>query len=97
MEWRYGRKEEGAEGRGSGRNGSMLLVLGRMKGGIMEVAAGLVRDKEADDMGGLKAWNAGKGVLLELGGMITGETMEGLVVMSVLVMTKKEIERRRQA
>jgi hypothetical protein len=92
-EWRYGRKAEGAK-----HNGHTLLVLGRSRGGIMETAARLVRDEEAAVMGDTKSTYAGRGGKLELGRDVVGggEEMESVVVMSALIMLKKEVDRKRQ-
>jgi hypothetical protein len=62
-EWRYGRTNEGAK-----MKGHTLLVLEQIKdgGGVKEVAGRLVRDYTADEEGGTKATNAGRGGRLEL-------------------------------
>jgi hypothetical protein len=94
-EWRYGHTNEGAK-----MNSHTLLVLERSKdgGGEKEVAARLVRDHAADEEGGTKATDAGRGGRLELGIVEKeGRIVEVLVVMSCLVMLKKEIDRRRNA
>jgi len=93
-EWRYGRSNEGAE-----MNGHTMLVLEQIKEGRGEraVVARLVRDHDADEKGGTKPTDAGRGGKLEL--VITGEgqKVEVLVIMSCLVMLKNEIDRRRFA
>jgi hypothetical protein len=92
--WRYGRKDEGAK-----RNGHSILVLERIRegGGELEVVARLVRDHDADEKGGTKPTDAGSGGRLELGTADKGQKVEALVIMSCLVMLKKEIDRRRTA
>jgi len=92
--WRYGRKDEGAK-----RNGHTILVLERIRegGGELEVVARLVRDHDADEKGGTKPTDAGRGGRLELGTADKGQKVEALVIMSCLVMLKKEIDRRRTA
>jgi hypothetical protein len=92
-EWRYGRSDEGAK-----MNGHTLLVLERIRegGGEKEVVARLVRDQAADEKGGTKPTDAGRGGKLELS-VDEGQKVEVLVIMSCLVMLKKEIDRRRNA
>ena len=98
--WRYGRQEEGA-----GMNGHTLLVCERRGRGVaggeglgqsVKVAQ-LVRDKEMDEKGGVKSTAAGRGGRLDISEGVTegGEVMEVLVVISCLVMLKKEMDRRR--
>ena len=93
-EWRYGRSDEGAK-----MNGHTLLVLERIRegGGEKAVVARLVRDHDADERGGTKAIDAGRGGKLELSIADEGQKIEVLVIMSCLVMLKKEIDRRRTA
>jgi hypothetical protein len=92
--WRYGRHKEGAK-----TNGHTLLVLQRkQKGGDeKEVVARLWRDHDADKEGGTKPTDAGRGGRLELGFAEEERNVEVLVIMSCLVMLKKEIDRRRAA
>jgi hypothetical protein len=93
-EWRYGRRDEGAK-----MNGHTMLVLERIKegGGERTVVARLLRDHDADKKGGTKSTDAGRGGKLELGIADEGQKIEVLVIMSCLVMLKKEIDRRRTA
>jgi hypothetical protein len=93
-EWRYGRSDEGAK-----MNGHTLLVLERIKegGGEKAAVAKLVRNHGADEEGGTKPTDAGRGGKLELSIADEGQKVEILVIMSCLVMLKKEIDRRRNA
>jgi hypothetical protein len=96
-EWRYGRKDEGAE-----LNGHTLLVLertpstasGEAKEKKVRVAQ-LVRDSQTRTEG-TKASSAGHGGKLDiaLGAGEEEEKLEALVVMTCLVMLKKEMDRR---
>lgn len=92
-EWRYGRSDEGAK-----MNGHTLLVLERIKegGGEKAVVAKLVRDHGADEKGGTKPTDAGRGGKLELSIADERQKVEILAIMSCLVMLK-EIDRRRNA
>ena len=92
--WRYGHRKEGAK-----TNGHTLLVLQRKRkeGREKEVVAKLVRDHDADKEGGTKATDAGRGGRLELGFADEERKVDVLVIMSCLVMLKKEIDRRRFA
>lgn len=92
--WRYGHHKEGYK-----HVEHTLLVLQRKQkgGGEKEVMAKLVRDHEADKDGGTKATDAGRGGRLELGFAEEDPKVEVLVIMSCLVMLKKEIDRRRMA
>lgn len=81
-------------------NGHTLLILQRHKEGVLEkhVVARLVRDRVADEDGGTNATDAGRGGRLELRiGEEEGMKVEVLVVMSCLVMLKKEMDRRRHS
>jgi hypothetical protein len=93
FEWRYGRQDEGAR-----MNGHTLLVLGKKQsgGGMKEKVAQLVRDDEVDREMEIKKTEAGRGGRLDFVGTYGGRE-EVLVVMSCLVMLKKEIDRRRNA
>jgi hypothetical protein len=92
--WRYGRKDEGAK-----RGGHTILVLERIRegGGELQVVARLVRDHDADEKGGTKPTDAGRGGRLEWGIADEGQQVDVLVIISCLVMLKKEIDRRRTA
>jgi hypothetical protein len=92
LEWRYGRQDEGAR-----MNGHTLLVLEKKQlgGGAKERVAQLVRDDEVDREMGIKKTEAGRGGRLDFVGTYAGR--EVLVVMSCMVMLKKEIDRRRNA
>jgi hypothetical protein len=95
FKWRYVRADEGAK-----MNGHTLLILQRHKEGVLEkhVVARLVRDRVADEDGGTNATDAGRGGRLELRiGEEEGMKVEVLVVMSCLVMLKKEMDRRRHS
>ena len=92
--WRYGYRKEGAKA-----SGHTLLVLQRKKQGsgeeeVDQVVAKLLRDHAADEEGGTKATDAGRGGRLELGLVDEERTVDVLVIMSCLVMLKKEIDRR---
>lgn len=92
-EWRYGRKEEGAL-----LNGQTLLILERTRQGRVEKVrvAQLVRDHESR-IEGSKTTTVGHGGRLDLsfGEDEEQEKIEALVVMTCLVMLKKEMDRRR--
>ena len=90
--WRYGRSEEGAK-----MNGHTLLVCERTRAGEKVKIAQLVRDQEMDEKGGTGKAVAGRGGRLDIKILEEKdrEQMEVLVVMSCLVMLKKEIDRRR--
>jgi hypothetical protein len=92
--WRYGRKDEGAK-----RGGHTILVLERIRegGGELQVVTRLVRDHDADEKGGTKPTDAGRGGRLEWGIAGEGQQVEVLLIMSCLVILKKEIDRRRTA
>jgi hypothetical protein len=91
-EWRYGRVEEGAK-----MNGHTLLVCEkRRQNWAKERVAQLVRDENVDWEMGIKKTEAGRGGRLDFVRGNGGEA-EVLVVMSCLVMLKKEIDRRRNA
>jgi hypothetical protein len=90
-EWRYGRSEEGAK-----MNGHTLLVCEKRDGGVKQRVAQLTRDENVDREMGIKKTEAGRGGRLDFMGKEDGER-EVLVVMSCLVMLKKEIDRRRNA
>ena len=79
-------------------NGHTLLVCEKrgLRGGVKERVAQLVRGGGVDDEMGIKKTEAGRGGRLDFVGREGGET-EVLVVMSCLVMLKKEIDRRRNA
>ena len=92
FEWRYGRQDEGAN-----MNGHTLLVLEKkLGGGVKEKVAQLLRDEEVDREMGIKKTEAGRGGRLDIVGTFGGRE-EVLVVMSCLIMLKKEIDRRRNA
>ena len=93
-EWRYGRSEEGAK-----MNGHTLLVCERTRAGEKEKVALLVRDHDMDEKGDTSKLGAGRGGRLDLKIVEEERTeeLEILLVMSCLVMLKKEIDRRRNA
>jgi hypothetical protein len=76
-----------------------MLVLERIQegGGELVVVARLMRDHDADEKGGAKPTDAGRGGRLEFSILDEGQKVDVLVIMSCLVMLKKEIDRRRTA
>lgn len=106
FEWRYGGRKERkrvAEARGEGCDN--LLILEWVMGDERRQVARLVRGEETRTPGTKKS-NAGNGGRLELsleGEWLSGDGMEGrgsgiseaVVVVTVLVMLKKEIDRMR--
>ena len=77
-------------------NGHTLLVCEKRDGGVKEMVAQLARDENVDREMGIKKTEAGRGGRLEFMGKEDG-VREVLIVMSCLVMLKKEIDRRRNA
>lgn len=88
-EWRYGRAKEGAK-----MNGHTLLVCEKRDGGVKERVAQLVRDEGVNREMGVTKTETGRGGRLDF----MGESEEEeLILMSCLIMLKKEIDRRRNA
>lgn len=106
-EWRYGSKSERRGVEGERREGCQSLLLlerveGEGKGEVRTLVARFVRGEETRTPG-TKASHAGNGgrleMALERGGedLFAGGVGEEVVVATVLVMLKKEVDRRRGA
>mgnify|MGYP001564119744 FL=1 len=106
-EWRYGSKSErhGVEGERGGACNSLLLlerVEGEGKEEVRTMVARFVRGEETRTPG-TKASHAGNGGRLEMALEREGEDLfaggigEAVVIATVLVLLKKEVDRRRGA
>ena len=74
-------------------NGHTLLVCEKRDGGVKERVAQLVRDEGVNREMGVTKTEAGRGGRLDF----MGGSEEVLILMTCLVMLKKEIDRRRNA